>query len=135
MRALIMDSPEMPGVIACSVHRAQADIDRDAGGTQALVALAGHFRIRILDRRDHAGDTCGDDRIGARRRLADMRTWFQRHIDRGAARGLASATERHRLGMGTATGLGPTAAYDDAILDHNCADGRIWPGAPLPSPP
>ena len=99
------------------------------------MALPGHLRVGILDRRHHARDSGGDDRIGAGRRFADMRARLQRHIERGAAGGLAGARQRLRLGMGTAAGLGPAAADDDAVLDHDRADGRIGPGAALPAPP
>ena len=98
------------------------------------MALACDFWVRILDRRHHAHDPGGDHGIGARRRLADMRTRFQRHIERGAARGLAGAVERLGLGVGAATGLGPATADNDAILDHDRADGGIGPGAALPAP-
>ena len=98
------------------------------------VALPGHLRIGILDRRHHARDAGGDDGVGARRRLADMRARLQRHIERGAARGLAGARQRLRLGVGPAAGLRPAAADNDAVLDHDRADGGIGPGAALPAP-
>ena len=134
MRALVADAPEMPGMIARGLRGAQPDIDRDAGGAQPGMALPGHFRIGILDRRHHARNAGGDDRIGAGRRLAEMRARLQRHIERGAARGLAGARQRLGLGMGPAAGLGPAAADDDAVLDHDRADGGIGPGAALPAP-
>src|SRR5258707_7903922 len=64
-----------------------------------------------------------------------MRARLQRHIERGAARGFAGLLQRLGLGMGTAAGLGPAAADDDAIFHHDRADGGIGPGAPLPAPP
>ena len=105
MRALVADAPEMSGMIARGFRSAEPDIDRDAGGAQPGVALPGHFRIGILDRRHHARDAGRDDGVGAGRRLADMRARLQRHIERGAAGGLAGARERLRLGMGTAAWL------------------------------
>src|SRR5882757_11559735 len=63
-----------------------------------------------------------------------MRTGLQRHIQRGAARGLAGAFQGFGLGMRPSARLGPAAADDDAILDHDGADGRIGPGAALPAP-
>jgi hypothetical protein len=117
-----------------AASRAQPDIDRDAGGAQPRVALPGHFRIGILDRRHHARNAGGDDGVGAGRRFAEMRARLQRHIERGAARGLAGALQRLGLGMRPAAGLGPAAADDDAVLDHDRADGGIGPGAALPAP-
>ena len=105
MRTLVADAPEMPGMIARRFRSTEPDIDRDAGGAQPRMALAGHFRIGILDRRHHARDAGCDDGVGAGRRLAEMRARLQRHIERGAARGLAGAPERLRLGMGTAAWL------------------------------
>ena len=134
MRTLVADAPEMPGMIARGLRRAEPDIDRDAGGAQPRMALPRHFRIGILDRRHHARDAGGDDGIGAGRRLAEMRARLQRHIERGAARGLAGARQRLRLGMRPAAGLGPAAADNDAVLDHDRADGGIGPGAALPAP-
>ncbi len=63
-----------------------------------------------------------------------MRAGLQRHIERGAARGLAGAPQRLGLGMRPAARLGPAAADDDAVLDHDRADGRVRPGAPEPAP-
>ena len=117
---------------ASAAHR--PDLDRDAGGAQFGVALPGHLRIGILDRRHDARNAGGNHRIGAGRRLAEMRARLQRHVERGAARGFARALKRLRLGMRTAAGLGPAAADDDAISDHDRADGRIGPGAALPAP-
>src|ERR1700730_13617620 len=64
-----------------------------------------------------------------------MRARLQRRIERGAARGLAGALLCLRLGVGPAAGLGPAATDNDAVLDHDRADGRIGPGAALPAPP
>ena len=63
-----------------------------------------------------------------------MRTGLQRHVERGAARGLAGPPERLGLGMRPAAWLGPAAADDDAVLDDDRADGRVRPGATLPAP-
>src|SRR5665647_687559 len=98
------------------------------------MALPGYFRIGILDRRYHPRNAGGDDGVGAGRRLADMRARLQRHIERGAPGGLAGAAERLRLGMGTAACLRPAAAQNDAVLDHDGADGGIGPSAAQPAP-
>src|SRR6266849_1259933 len=134
MGTLVADAPEVPGVIARSLRRAEPDIDGDAGGPKFCMALAGDFRIGILDRRHHARDTGGDNGVRAGRRFADMRAWLQRHIEGGAARGLASTLERLRLGVGTAARLGPAATHNDAVLHNDSADGGIGPGAALPAP-
>ena len=133
MGALVADAAEMPGVIVGGFRGAEPDIDRDAGGAKLGVPLPGHFRIGVLDRRHHARNAGGDHRIDAGRRFAEMRTGLQRHIERGAARGLAGPSQRLRLGMRPAAWLRPAAADDDAILDDDRADGRVRPGAPQPA--
>ncbi len=131
----IADAPEMPGMIVRRLCRTKPDIDRNPGGAKPRMALPGNFRVGILDRRHHARNAGGDDGIRAGRRLADMRTRLQRHVERGAARGLAGVIERHGLGMGTAACLRPAAADNDAVPDHDGADGGIGPGPALPAPP
>ncbi len=134
MGALVANAPEMSGVIMRGLRRSEPDIDRDAGGAKFCVALASHFGIGILDRRHHPRNAGGDDRVCAGRRLADMRARLQRHIERGAAGGFAGAAQRLRLGVGAAAGLGPATADNDAVPDHDRADGGIGPGAALPAP-
>src|SRR6266446_9162279 len=125
----VADAPEVSGMIARGLSRAEPDIDRDAGGAKFCMALPGDFRIGILDRRHHARDAGGDDGVGTGRRLADMRAWLQRHIEGGASRSLAGALECLGLGMGTAARLGPAAADNNAVLDHDRPDGWVRPGA------
>src|ERR1700676_383470 len=134
MGPLVADAPEVSGVIACRRGRPEPDIDRDAGSPKFRVALPGDFRIGILDRRYHAPDPGSDDGVSAGRRLAKMRAWLERRVERGAARSFAGGLERLGLGVRTAARLGPAAAYNDAVLDHERADGRIGPGAALPAP-
>ncbi len=62
----------MPGVIARGLLGAEPDIDPDARRTQPRMTLARHVRIGIFNRRDDARDARSDDRIRARRRLAEM---------------------------------------------------------------
>src|SRR6266702_8603048 len=99
------------------------------------MALPRHLRIGILDRRHHARYAGGNHGIRTGRRAAEMRTGFERDIERGAAGGFAGAPERLPLGVGPAARLGPAAADNDAVLDHDGAHGRIGPGAALPAPP
>ena len=81
------DAPDVSGMGVPRLVGAHADVDSDAGGTQPRVALPGDFGIGILDRADDARDTGGDQRIGARRRLAVVRARLERDVDGGAARG------------------------------------------------
>src|SRR6266545_3976108 len=63
-----------------------------------------------------------------------MRTGLERHIERGAPRGLTRPPECLRLSMRPAAGLGPAAADDDAVFHHDCTDGRVRPGTAQPAP-
>src|SRR5581483_8060763 len=99
MWAAVADAAEMAGMVALGVGRAQADLDLDACGTELGVALPRDLGIGILNRRHDAADAGGDDRIGAGRRLADMRARFQGHVEGRAFRRLAGAPERLGLGM------------------------------------
>ena len=125
----------MSGVVARGLKRAEPDVDGDAGSTKPRVALAGDFRVGILDRGNHARNAGRDDSLSTGRRLADMRTRLQCHIKCGATCRLPGAQKRLGLGVGTASGLRPATADNDAVLDHDCADGGIGPGTPLPAPP
>src|SRR5579872_3905303 len=64
-----------------------------------------------------------------------MRTGLKRHIERGAACSLPGPRQRLHLRMRTAARLGPAATDNDAVLDHDRADGRVGPGLPQAAPP
>src|SRR4051794_35159960 len=110
MRALVPDTPEMPGMIMRRFRRPEPDINRDAGGAEPRMALPGHFRIGVFDRRHHAGESRRDHGISARRRFSKMRAWLECGVQRGTSRRLACAAERLNLRMRAAPGLGPAAA-------------------------
>src|SRR5690349_18247309 len=57
--------------------RHQAGVDLNARSAQMREALAGNFRVEILDRRYDALDAGADQRIGARRGAAVMCVWFE----------------------------------------------------------
>jgi hypothetical protein len=134
MRALVEDATEMAGMVASGLRSAEADINSDPCGPQFGVPLPGNFRVGILDGRYDAGNARCDHRIHARRRLANMRTGLERHVKRGATRGLARAPQRLRLGVRPAAWLSPATPDDDAIPHDDSAHGRIGPGASLPAP-
>ena len=54
MRALVADAPKVSGMIVGGFRGAKTDIDHDPGGAKFCVALPGHLRVGILDRRHHA---------------------------------------------------------------------------------
>ena len=47
----------MPGIIISRLPTAEANIDRDPGGAKFGMALPGHFRIGVFNRRHHARNT------------------------------------------------------------------------------
>ena len=134
LRPAFAHAADVAGVGARRRLGAEPDLDRDAAARAAGRAPARDLRIGILQRRHHARDAGADDGVGAGRRLAVMRARLERHVERGAARGLAGALERLGLGMRPAAGLRPAAAEDDAVLDDHRADRRIGPGAAEPAP-
>jgi hypothetical protein len=125
-------------MIATRFLGANADIDGDAGRAQPRVASAGNLRVWIFERRDDPGHARGDDRVGARRRLAVVRARLEGDVEVGAARGLAGAAQGLDLSMRPAAGLGPTAADDPrraAIAANNdSADRGVGPSAAEPAP-
>ena len=122
-------------MVAPRLLGAGSDGDRDPRRPQPRVPLPGHFRVRVLHRRDDPRDAGRDDRLGAGRRLADMRAGLERHVEGRAARRLARLGDRDRLGMRPPARRGDAAADDYAVLDQNGADGRVRRGEtqrPLP---
>ena len=129
MRPAVALTPDMSGMVTARFVGADADINRDARIAKPLVAGARHFGVRVFKRGDDARNSRSDDGIGAGRRLAKMRAWFKRDIERRAARGLPGTAQRLDLGMGPAAGLRPAASNDDAVFHDHRTNGRIGPRA------
>ena len=91
MRPAVAHPANMPGMIAPRCCGLDTDIDSNARGAQASVPAARDFRIGVLHGRNHAGNSGSDHGVGAGRRLAMVRAWFERHVERGAARHRAGA--------------------------------------------
>ncbi len=117
----------MTGVGATRILGAHPGRHHDAGSAQHFVAAARHFRIGVLDRRDDPRNAGRDDGLSAGRRLAVMRTRFERGVKCSATRGLAGTPQRFGLGMWTAARLRPAAADHGAILHNHRADRGIGP--------
>ena len=82
-------------------RRLHAERDVDAGRAQSLGAAAG-CRRRIARCRDDACHSGGDQCVGARRRLAEVRAGLERDVHGGAARSRAGGAQRLDLGVGSA---------------------------------
>ena len=62
------------------------ELNFDAGLAQLAEAFAADARVGVFHGSDHLGNTRRDQRIGARRRAALVRTGLQVQVDSGAAR-------------------------------------------------
>src|SRR5215831_2318897 len=132
---MIADAPEVAGMGVSGLLRFKSDIDGNAGATKPCKALARDFRIGIRNRSHHPRNARRNDRVGAGRRLAGMRTGFKRDIERGPACGWTRTLKRHGFGMRTSAGLRKAAPHDDAIVDDHGADGGVRPSASEAAPP
>src|SRR5256885_13735000 len=100
---------KVTGVKPCAIHTKEDAVLRDrlrlehAGHDRhALVAkrrgaTAGHERVGIRRRSDHAGDAGCENSRHARRRAARVVTWLEGHIEDGAARAGPPGLERDHL--------------------------------------
>ena len=127
-------APDMAGMVVPGFLGADADFDRNARSTQPPMAFARNFGIGVFERRHDPRNARGDDGVGAWRRLAVVRAGLQRDVERRAARRRAGAPQGLDLGMGPATGLGPAAADNGAVLDDDRAHGRVRPGPAQSAP-
>ncbi len=134
MGAARLDPPDVTGVRPPRLLGADADLDDDAGLSQAPVAGASDLRIGINKRGDHARDAGSDDGVDTRPCPAVMRAWLERDVQRRPARCRTGAAQRLGLRVRPPTRLRPAAANDHAIFDDDRADGGIGPGASQPVP-
>ena len=83
-------------------------------------------RIGILTADDDPRErrSCNQVRAGGAARRG-VRAGLERDVERAPARMIASGGERHGLGMGAATGLGPAAGYRRAVAHDQRADGGV----------
>src|SRR5262249_53278513 len=95
-------------------------------GPQHGDALTSHLGKGVGHGSDDTADAGAQDGIGARRRLAVVAAWFQRHVERGISGRLASRRQGMDLRVGLAETLMPALAYRLAGADDNGADERVW---------
>src|SRR6202012_3911775 len=114
--------------LAGSFRATQPNIHRDAPLPELGMSPPGNLRVGVFNRGNHAGDARTDDGVDTGRRLALMRAWLKRDVERRPLGILPGPLQRFGLGMGTPAGLRPAAAEDDAVLDDNGADRRIGSG-------
>jgi len=68
----------------------QAAAHFDAGIAQHFQAASRHLRVRVFHGRHHAFHLRLDQRVGARRRAAEVAAWLERHVGGGAAQVMAA---------------------------------------------
>ena len=107
----------------------QAAFDRHPRLLQAREPTACDLRIRVAHGRYDAHHPRRNQRIGTGRCAPLMRTRFERHIHRRAARLLASLLQGVHFGMRRTGALMPAFAYHFSIAHNDAADARIGAGA------
>ena len=96
--------------------------------TAAPSAAANDRRVRIDAADDDALDAVLQDRFDARRRPPLVIAWFERHVERAAARRFARDPERRNLGMFLAHASGVVGGDRDDLAvrsDDDRADRRV----------
>ena len=130
MRPALGLARQIGGEAASGRHFHQTRLNRNACLAQHSDAIAAHARIRIGDGNDHTADTGGNQRVHARRRLAEMGTGFERDIGCGAARPFASCRQRLRFSVRAARFRGNAAPDNCTVADDDAADGGVCAGLP-----
>ncbi len=102
----------------------------DTGLAQPFEAAAGNPRVRVRLTGNDAPDSCLEQRVDARRRIAVVRARFERDVDGRAGGSRAGRGERIRLRVRLPLALVPALADDLAVRDHDRADDRVRAGRP-----
>jgi hypothetical protein len=106
----------------------EADLHLHARLAQAREAAALDLGIRILERRDYAGDPRFDQRLAARARAPAMAARLERHVDRRPGGGLRRGIEGLALRVRLARALVPPLADDPPVLRDHAAHIGIGRG-------
>ena len=108
---------------------AGVDEDFDTGGAEFGEALAGDAGVGVLQGGDDAGDSGGDEGVGARRCASGVGAGFECDVEGGAAGfgpGLGEGDGFGVEGMGVDV---MAAAEDEAVFDDDGSDGGVRGGA------
>ena len=100
----------------------------DASGAQAGNALTGHKRVGVAAGNNGAGDTSGDERIGAGRGAAMMRAGFEGDVGSGTTGGVARCAQGVCFGVWFASVLVPAFADGNVVFDEDAADAWVRGG-------
>ena len=92
-------------------------------------ALAAHQRIGVFRADDHFAYPGFDERLGTRRRLAPMGTWFEVDIHRGLRKQRAifrgQSAQGLNLRMGLARSVVVSFSEYTAFMHNQCPDPRV----------
>ena len=124
--------PDPPRLVLPARREIVEQLDLDAGGAKTLEAAAVDDRIRIAGADHDAGDSRGDDGVGAGRRAAVMRARLERHVEGRAACRVSGLLKGDRLGVADSLVLVPPLADDLAVARDDCADDGMIAGLPRP---
>ena len=103
----------------------QACRDDDTACAQLRETAAGDLRVRVLARHDDAGDARRQQRVGARRRAAEMRARLECDVGGCTTRPFARGAQREDFGVRLAGALVPAFADDLFAMSDHAADARI----------
>ena len=105
------------------------ELDGNPRLPQPIRPLSLRAGVRILATDYRARDARIGQQVGAGRAARrTMGAGLQRAVKGSAARRRAGLGQRHRFGVGATARLRPAAPDHSAILDQQCADGRVGCG-------
>ena len=126
--AACADAAEEATIEGGSFSLAHVFADGNAGGAQAGDALSSHKRVGVAAGDDGAGNTGGDERVGAGRGAAMMGAGFEGDVGGGATGGIARCAQGVYFGVWFAGILVPAFADGNVVFDEDAADARIGGG-------
>jgi len=121
-----------PGVEGAGLGFEYATGDFDAGIRQALQALAGDLRVRVLHGCHHTRHARLHQCLGARRRAAMVAARFKGNVGAGAAGTLTGLAQGMHLGMRLAGAHMPALTDHLAIADDHATHTRVGVGGVRP---
>ena len=103
-----------------------------AGGAEFRQTAAGNLGKRVGHGGHHAGDTGRKHGAGARRCLALVAAWLQRHVERRSAGPRSGNVQGFNLGVGLAEAAMPAFAHDLRAARDHAAHHRVRLDETLP---
>ena len=127
-RTALADAGEEAGKGVGCFALEEAGFYLDAGGAEAVEALAADAGIWVGAGDDDAGYAGFDEGVGAGGRFAGVAAGFEGDVDGRTFSGFAGGGQGLGFGMGAAAGAGAAAGDHPALLHDDAADGGVGPG-------